>query len=63
MTGSSPISVGEHLARLTGGQMMRLEGVGHCPPARKPVLVNIAVREFVDALAQTSTKEVSHGYG
>jgi pimeloyl-ACP methyl ester carboxylesterase len=57
------ISVGEHLARLTGGQMMRIEGAGHCPQARKPVLVNIAVREFVDALEQTSTKEVSHGYG
>ena len=55
--------VGEELAELTGGQLMRLPGIGHGPQARKPVLVNIAVREFVEALERTPTKEVSHGYG
>jgi hypothetical protein len=32
---------------------MRIPGVGHCPPARKPVLVNIALREFVQALERS----------
>jgi pimeloyl-ACP methyl ester carboxylesterase len=47
------IAVGEHLAQLTGGPLMRIPGVGHCPQARKPVLVNIAVREFVEALERS----------
>lgn len=45
-----PIAAGEQLAELTGGRLMRVPGVGHCPQARKPVLVNIAVREFVEGL-------------
>ena len=45
-----PIAAGEQLAALTGGRLMRLPGVGHLPQARKPVLVNIAVREFVEGL-------------
>lgn len=48
-----PIAAGEQLAELTGGRLMRLPGVGHCPQARKPVLVNIAVREFVDGLERS----------
>jgi pimeloyl-ACP methyl ester carboxylesterase len=45
-----PIATGEQLAELTGGRLLRLPGVGHVPQARKPVLVNIAVREFVEGL-------------
>jgi pimeloyl-ACP methyl ester carboxylesterase len=58
-----PIATGERLAELTGGRLLRLPGVGHVPQARKPVLVNIAVREFVESLVQTPNKEVIHGYG
>lgn len=48
-----PIATGEELAELTGGRLLRLPGVGHVPQARKPVLVNIAVRDFVEALGQS----------
>ena len=47
------IAAGERLAELTGAPLMRIPGVGHCPQARKPVLVNIAVREFVQALERS----------
>jgi pimeloyl-ACP methyl ester carboxylesterase/predicted glycosyltransferase len=43
-----PIAVGERLAELTGGELVRLEGAGHGPPARQPVLVNTEIRAFVD---------------
>ena len=57
------VEVGEELAVLTGGRMMRLPDIGHCPQARKPVLVNIALREFLEdvALAERGqAKEVIH---
>jgi pimeloyl-ACP methyl ester carboxylesterase len=47
------IAVGQRLAELTGAPLMRIPGVGHCPQARKPVLVNIALREFVQALERS----------
>jgi pimeloyl-ACP methyl ester carboxylesterase len=47
------IAVGARLAELTGAPLMRIPGVGHCPQARKPVLVNIALREFVQALERS----------
>jgi pimeloyl-ACP methyl ester carboxylesterase len=60
-----PVEVGEELAALAGGRMMRLPGIGHCPQARKPVLVNVALREFMEEIAPAErgpTKEVIHGY-
>jgi pimeloyl-ACP methyl ester carboxylesterase len=48
-----PIAAGEELAGLTGGRLMRMPGVGHCPQARKPVAVNIALREFVEGVARS----------
>jgi pimeloyl-ACP methyl ester carboxylesterase len=48
-----PLATGEELAALTGGRLMRLPGLGHCPQARKPVLVNIALREFVEELGRS----------
>jgi pimeloyl-ACP methyl ester carboxylesterase len=61
-----PVETGEELAALTGGRMLRLPGLGHCPQARKPVLVNIALREFVEEIASVPRRpiqqEVSHGY-
>jgi pimeloyl-ACP methyl ester carboxylesterase len=39
---------GKELASISGGELMAMPGVGHCPQARKPVAVNLAVREFVE---------------
>jgi pimeloyl-ACP methyl ester carboxylesterase/predicted glycosyltransferase len=42
----SPIGRGETLARLTGGELVVLEGSGHIPLARDPVRVNLLIHEF-----------------
>ena len=39
---------GKALANITGGRLETVEGAGHLPHARKPVQVNLALREFVD---------------
>jgi pimeloyl-ACP methyl ester carboxylesterase/predicted glycosyltransferase len=44
-----PSARGERLAELTGGQLLLLEGAGHLPQAREPVVVNQAIRAFADA--------------
>jgi pimeloyl-ACP methyl ester carboxylesterase len=41
-----PLERGERVAELTGGQMLLLEGTGHLPFAREPVVVNRAIRDF-----------------
>jgi len=41
-----PFIVAEELAEVTGGDLVALEGSGHCPPARDPVQVNLLLREF-----------------
>ncbi len=41
---------GREFARLTGGELLVIEGAGHLTPAREPVRVNRAIREFVDKL-------------
>ncbi|HEY6275127.1 MAG TPA: alpha/beta hydrolase, partial [Streptosporangiaceae bacterium] len=43
-----PPSRGERLAELTGGDLLLLEGAGHLAHAREPVIVNHAIRDFVD---------------
>jgi pimeloyl-ACP methyl ester carboxylesterase len=58
-----PFAAGEELARITGGDLMAMPGVGHCPQARKPVAVNLALREFVErATTRPPPKEVVHGH-
>jgi pimeloyl-ACP methyl ester carboxylesterase len=47
-----PIRIGEELAAATGGKLLRLPGCGHIPSARKPVLVNGALQEFVELVAR-----------
>ncbi|MHB8613780.1 MAG: alpha/beta fold hydrolase [Candidatus Dormibacteraceae bacterium] len=42
-----PIANGAALAELTGGRLLTMEGSGHCPHARDPVAVNLALREFL----------------
>jgi len=44
-----PHTDGRMLARLTGGKLVIVKGAGHQPQARKPVAVNLALREFFDA--------------
>jgi pimeloyl-ACP methyl ester carboxylesterase len=45
-----PWESGRSLAELTGGAFVALEGYGHNPQARKPVKVNLLLREFVESL-------------
>jgi pimeloyl-ACP methyl ester carboxylesterase len=58
-----PFAAGKELAAITGGELMAMPGVGHLPQARKPVAVNLALREFVErATTRPPPKEVVHGY-
>jgi pimeloyl-ACP methyl ester carboxylesterase/predicted glycosyltransferase len=44
----TPYADGKALAQITGGRLETVESAGHLPHARKPVQVNLAIREFVD---------------
>ena len=44
----TPYADGKALAKITGGRLETVKGAGHLPHARKPVQVNLALREFVD---------------
>jgi pimeloyl-ACP methyl ester carboxylesterase/predicted glycosyltransferase len=43
-----PWARGERVAEITGGELLLLEGAGHLPNAREPVVVNRAIRDFAD---------------
>jgi pimeloyl-ACP methyl ester carboxylesterase len=43
-----PLGRSEVLAELTGGELVVLEGAGHLPQARDPVLVNRVIRSFAE---------------
>ena len=43
-----PLSWSERIVELTGADLLVLEGAGHCPTGREPVVVNHAIRDFVD---------------
>ncbi len=43
-----PLSWSERIAELTGADLLVVEGAGHCPNGREPVLVNNAIRDFAD---------------
>jgi pimeloyl-ACP methyl ester carboxylesterase/predicted glycosyltransferase len=45
----TPYPDGKALARITGGRLETVERGGHLPQARKPVQVNLALREFASA--------------
>jgi pimeloyl-ACP methyl ester carboxylesterase/predicted glycosyltransferase len=51
-----PHAVGARAAQLTGGELLTLEGSGHCPQARDPVRFNLALREFVGTGARRETR-------
>jgi pimeloyl-ACP methyl ester carboxylesterase len=44
-----PHAVGSRAAELTGGRLLTFAGSGHGIPARDPVRLNLALREFVGA--------------
>ena len=44
----TPYADGKALAGITGGRLETVEGAGHLPHVRKPVQVNLALRELVD---------------
>lgn len=46
-----PYSAGEELATRLGAQLVRLEGSGHSPIGREPVLTNLLIRDFVRSIA------------
>ncbi len=43
-----PVEFSERVAALTGGELLLLDGAGHLPNAREPVIINHAIREFAD---------------
>ncbi|MGN6676189.1 MAG: alpha/beta fold hydrolase [Streptosporangiaceae bacterium] len=45
-----PLSWSERIAELTGAGMLVVEGAGHCPNGREPVLVNNAIRDFAERI-------------
>jgi len=57
-----PFATGKELAAISGGELMAMPGVGHCPQARKPVAVNLAIREFVER-TRNPRKEALHVSG
>ena len=46
-----PHATGAALAELTGGRLVTMEGVGHNPHGRKPVRVNLLLRDFAEEAA------------
>jgi pimeloyl-ACP methyl ester carboxylesterase/predicted glycosyltransferase len=54
----TPYADGRALAQLTGGRLETVEGAGHVPHARKPVQVNLALREFLDGTPRRSDPTV-----
>ena len=49
-----PHAHGEDLAAATGGRLVTIEGAGHIPNARDPVLVNLLIRDFIRRLGQAT---------
>ena len=43
-----PVERGRAVAEVTGGRLVEIQGAGHVPHARHPVLVNTLIKEFVD---------------
>ncbi len=46
-----PYAAAEWLAEWTGGELVRMAGVGHAPSMREPVATNLLLREFAERVA------------
>jgi pimeloyl-ACP methyl ester carboxylesterase len=57
----TPHADAKALARTTGAKLMTLKGSGHGPEIRKPVEVNLALREFVEGVGPP--RELTGGVG
>jgi pimeloyl-ACP methyl ester carboxylesterase len=51
--GVVPPEIGRRLAGVLGARCLVLPGAGHCPQARKPVAVNLAIREFAESCSRS----------
>ena len=51
----TPYADGKALAKITGGRLETLPGVGHLPHVRKPVPVNLAIRDFIESAPRDPT--------
>ena len=56
------VANGRALARATGGEMIELEDAGHVPHGRRPVPVNIALREFAERHLGTGDDGAANGH-
>jgi pimeloyl-ACP methyl ester carboxylesterase len=52
-------SDGKALAEATGGKLVVVEGAGHQPQVRKPVAVNLAMREFFESAQSAPAASVA----
>ncbi len=50
-----PYASGAALAEVTGGGLYTMEGSGHCPHGRRPVEVNLLIREFAETAWEAAT--------
>jgi pimeloyl-ACP methyl ester carboxylesterase/predicted glycosyltransferase len=48
------------IADLTGGDLLLLDGAGHCPQARDPVVVNRALLDFIDRVTPPAERAPRH---
>jgi pimeloyl-ACP methyl ester carboxylesterase len=51
---SIPPTWGVELARAVGGELILLDHTAHVPQGRKPVAVNLALREFGESVQATT---------
>jgi pimeloyl-ACP methyl ester carboxylesterase len=56
-----PHRAGCELAEATGGRLLTIEGGGHIPLARDPILVNLAIRDFVVSLPGSAASPPAGG--
>jgi pimeloyl-ACP methyl ester carboxylesterase/predicted glycosyltransferase len=56
----APYTDGAKLAEVTGGRLLTIEQAGHQPQGRKPVVVNLALREFFESVKPRSRVPVNH---
>ena len=58
-----PLGRGESVVRWTGAEHLVLEGAGHLPMARHPVVVNRAIKGFVDRVTGSPAPPRRRGVG
>jgi pimeloyl-ACP methyl ester carboxylesterase len=51
------------LVRVTGAELLSIPDGGHCPQARKPVAVNLALRDFIRKSSFTADSRRLHAAG